>query len=184
MTMRSPFILLAAAATLLLAPGARAQEIADVPTCAEQGTQRLAVMVPPGRTEDEVRELARSGALAPAGTEVFILPAGHFTRMKNEDVFKSRMSRMLHHFLDLGTKVEGNVSILVLVDENGAVAEVHPNTRNRQLDRELTNTWKDVTFEPYTIGGCRVRAYIQAPFSFSSDYGLTRREIEVKPVQP
>ena len=138
--MRSPFILLAAA--LLAATGARAQdaELAAAPTCAEQGMQRLAVMVPPGRTADEVRELARTGALAPAGTEVFILPAGHFTRMKNEDVFKSRMNRMLHHFLEQGIKVEGNVSILLLLDESGAVAEIHPNTRNRRLDRELANT--------------------------------------------
>jgi hypothetical protein len=183
--MRSPFIILAAAA-LLLATGARAQDaqLAAAPTCAEQGMQRIAVMVPPGRTVDEVRELARTGALAPAGTEVFILPAGHFTRLKNEQLYRERMNRMLQHFLDRGTKVDGNVSILLLLDESGAVAEVHPNTRNRQLDRELLNTWKDLGFEPYVIDGCRVRAYIHVPFAFTSDYGFTRSEIEVKPVPP
>jgi hypothetical protein len=56
--------------------------------------------------------------------------------------------------------------------------------RTGALDRELTNTWKDVSFEPYVIGGCRMRACIHAPFAFSSDYSLTRREIEVKPVLP
>lgn len=180
--MRSPFIL----ATLLLASGAQAQttELADAPTCAEQGMQRLAVMVPPGRTADDVQELARTGALAPAGTEVFILPAGHFTRMKNEEAYESRMNRMLHHFLGRGMAVDGTVSTLLLLDESGAVTEVHPNSRHRQLDRELRSLWKDAAFEPYIIDGCRVRAYIHVPFAFSSDYAHTRREIEVKPVQP
>jgi len=137
--MRSPFILLAAA-TLLLATGARAQDaqLAAAPTCAEQGMQRVALTVPPGRTQDEVRELPRTGALAPAGTEVFILPRGHLTRMKNEE----------------------------------------------ELDRELVRTCRDAAYEPYVINGCRVRAYVRVPFAFSSDYNLTRREIEVKPVRP
>lgn len=183
--MRSPFILLAAA-TLILTTSARAQDtqLAAAPTCAERGMQRVAVMVPPGRTEDEVRELARNGALAPAGTEVFILPTGHLTRMKNAEAFRERMNRMLYHFLDRGTRVDGTVSILLLLDESGAVAEVHPHTRNRQLDRELVRTYSDAAFEPYVIDGCRLRAYVHVPFSISSDYNLTRREIEVKPVQP
>lgn len=182
--MRSPFILLAG--TLLVASGAHAQDtqLAAAPTCAEQGTQRLAVMVPFGRTEDEVRELARGGALAPQGTEIAILPLGSYTQMKNGEAFSNRMKRMLNHFLDQGTKVDGTVSVLLFLDENGAVTEVHPNTRNRRLDRELTNIWKDAAFDPYVIGGCRVRAYIHVPLNFSSDYSLTRSEIQVRPGQP
>jgi hypothetical protein len=182
--MRSPFIFLAAA--LLAATGARAQDtqLAAAPTCAEQGKQRLAVMVPFGRTEEEVRELARGGALAPAGTDVVILPLGRYTQMKDGEAFSNRMSRMLNHFLDQGTRVDGTVSVLLFLDEDGEVTEVHPNTRNRRLDRELTNIWKDAAFSPYVIGGCRVRAYIHVPLNFSSDYSLTRSEIQVRPGQP
>lgn len=183
--MRSPFILLAAT-TLIAATGARAQDtqLAAAPTCAERGMQRLAVMVPPGRTEDEVRELARNGALAPNGTEVFILPTGHLTRLKNADVVRERINRMLYHYLDRGIKVDGTVSILLFLDESGAVAEVRPNTGNRQLDRELVRAYTDAAFEPYVIDGCRLRAYVHVPFAISSDYDLTRREIEMKPVRP
>jgi hypothetical protein len=68
--------LILAAATLLAATQAPAQEtqLAAAPTCAEQGRQLIAVMVPLGRTEEEVRALADSGALAPRGTAVAILP--------------------------------------------------------------------------------------------------------------
>jgi hypothetical protein len=175
-------------AALLLAAGAASAQTPDstpsAPTCAQQGMQRLAVMVPPGRTADEVRELARSGSLAPNGTEVFIVPAGHFTRMRNEAAYRSRLDAMLRGFLANGGEVQGTASILLLLDENGAVTEIHPNTRNRRLDREMTRMWTGAAFEPYRIGGCRVRAWIHVPLTFASDFGLTHRRIQVKPGQP
>lgn len=182
--MKATFFL--AAATLLAATGARAQDtqLAAEPTCAEQGRQLIAVMVPLGRTEDEVRELANSGALAPRGTAIAILPLGSYTRLKNEQAFRNRMRRMLGRFVDQDTEVAGTVSILLYLDENGKVTEVHPNTGDRRLDRELTNVWRDAAFEPYVIGGCRVRAYIHVPLAFSSDHEFTGSRIHVKPVQP
>lgn len=181
--MRSPFILLAAT-TLIAATSARAQEIAAGPTCAEQGIQRVAVMVPLGRTEEEVRALADSGALALRGTEVVILPLGSYTRLRNEHAFKNRMRRMMREFMEEDAEVVGTVSILLHLDENGEVTEVHPNTGDRRLDRELTNVWRDAAFEPYVIGGCRVRAYIHAPYSFSSDHDFTGSRTHAKPVLP
>ncbi len=179
--------LLCAAALLPAWAGASAQaadSTESTPTCAERGMQRLAVMVPPGRTEDDVRQLAQNGSLAPNGTEVFILPAGHFTAMRNGEAYQSRLNTMLRRFLDDGGEVQGTASILLLLDENGAVTEIHPNTRNRRLDREMTRMWTGAAFEPYRIGGCRVRAWIHVPLTFSSDFGYTHRRIEVKPGQP
>lgn len=183
MTMNSRIPLAVLAATLLYASAASAQAAGSAdaaPTCAERGMQRLAVMVPPGRTADDVRQLAQNGSLAPNGTEVFIVPAGHFTALRDEAGYRSRMSRMMHRFLDDGGEVQGTASVLLLLDENGAVTEIHPNTRNKRLDREMTRMWTGGAFEPYQIDGCRVRAWIHVPLSFSSDFGLTDRRIEVK----
>jgi hypothetical protein len=185
MLLRTTF--LCAAALLPAWAGASAQaadSTPSTPTCAEQGMQRLAVMVPPGRTADDVRELARSGSLAPNGTEVFIVPAGHFTRMRDEAAYRSRLDAMLRHFMVDGGEVQGTASILLLLDEDGAVTEIHPNTRNRRLDREMTRMWTGAAFEPYRIGGCRVPAWIHVPLTFASDFGLTHRRIQVKPGQP
>jgi hypothetical protein len=115
---------------------------------------------------------------------VFILPAGHITRLKNEAAYRSRVDAMLRGFLADGGEVQGTASVLLLLDEDGKVTEIHPNTRNRRLDREMARMWTGAAFEPYRIGGCRVRAWIHVPLTFSSDFGLTHRRIELKTVQP
>ena len=179
-------MLLAMAATLACS-GAAAQEAdstAAMPACAEQGTPRLVVMVPPGRTEDDVKALVRSGSVAPVGTEVFVVPAGHFTQMKNQKEFGERTNSMLHGLMVQGVKVDGTVSVLIRLADDGTVASVHPSTGNRRLDRELTQTWKQAEFEPYYVGGCRVPAWINVPLAFSSDYNYTESRIQLKPVQP
>jgi hypothetical protein len=180
-------MIFALAATLAGAGGAAGQEAdgaAAMPTCAEQGTRRLIVMVPPGRNEAEMQELVRKGALAPAGTEVFVIPGGHFTRMKNQKEFGERLSSMLHGFMVGGLKVDGTVGIVIQLDADGAVALVNPGTGNRRLDRELTRIWREAEFEPYHVGGCRVPAWINAPLAFTSDLNWTHGRMEVKPVQP
>ena len=177
-------MMLALAATLAGAGGAAGQDTAAMPTCDEQGTKRLVVMIPPGRTEDEMKELVRRGALAPAGTEVFVIPAGHFTRMKNEKEFGERLGSMLNGLMIGGLKVDGTVSVVVQLDAQGTVASVNPGTGNRRLDRELTRIWREAEFEPYHVGGCRVPAWINAPLAFTSDRSWTQSRLEVKPVQP
>ena len=179
-------IIFALAATLMGAGGAAGQ-VADntvaMPDCAAQGT-KLVVMVPPGRTEAEMQELVRRGALAPAGTEVLVIPAGAYTQIKNEKEFRERFSAMLHGLMYGGLKVDGTVSVVLQLDAQGAVASVNPSSGNRRLDRELTRIWKEAAFEPYHIGGCPVPAWINVPFAFSSDLNWTHSSIEVKPVQP
>ena len=185
--MRYKTMMVALAATLAGAGGAAGQEAdsaAAMPSCAEQGTKRLVVMVPVGRTEDDVREMVRSGALAPVGTEVFVVPTGHLTRMRNEKELSERLTSMLHGFMFGGLKVDGTISVLIQLDAQGAVAAVSPNTGNRRLDRELTRTWQQAEFEPYHVGGCRVPAWINVPLAFSSDLNFTHSRMEVKPVQP
>lgn len=180
-------MILALAATLAgagVAAGQEADGAAAMPTCAEQGTRRLVVMIPPGRTEAEVNGLVRSGALAPAGTEVFVIPTGHLTRIRNEKEFLGRFNAMLHGFMFGELKVDGTVSVVLHLDAQGAVGVVNPSTGNRRLDRELTRIWREAEFEPYQVGGCRVPAWVNVPFAFSSDYSLTQNRIEVKPVQP
>src|SRR3712207_3700053 len=63
--MRHALVILAlAAGGLTLSAAASAQETAEaLPTCASQGLQRVAVMVPPGQTEAQLRETLRSGGL-------------------------------------------------------------------------------------------------------------------------
>jgi hypothetical protein len=173
------------AAVLAAAPAAAQTE---APTCAERGQSRLAVMVPPGRTEDEIRDAARSGALAPQGTEVFILPAGHFTRMRNGKQHGERMNGVLRGLLNMNMQVEGSGTVLMRLDESGAVAEVRPNTGSGHLDRQLARVWRQAEWEPYVIGGCRMAAWIHVPLSFRSDQsysdGGSRHQIEVRPGSP
>jgi len=176
-------------ATALLAGGAaRAQDEPAPPTCAERGLARLAVMVPPGRDAEEIRAAARAGSLAPAGTEVFILPPGHFTRVRNAKEHGERMTGMLRGLLALGVQAEGTGTVLMLLDEAGAVAEVRPNTGNARLDRQLDRIWRRAEWEPYTVGGCRVRAWIHVPLAFSSENSYSdsgsERRMEIRPAPP
>ena len=41
-------------------------------------------------------------------------------------------------------------------------------------------TWRQARFQPYVFDGCRVKAWIQVPQTFSSDWSLDRREVEVR----
>ena len=180
--MRHVLIVLAlAAGGLTLAPAASAQETADaLPTCASQGLQRVAVMVPPGLTADQLRETLRSGSLFPAGTQVQVLQPGQLTALRNQEQFNARMGTTLTMLLDNGMHVQGTAPMLVEVDEDGNVTNLHPISGNPELNRILVRTWRVARFEPYVVDGCRVKAWLQVPQTFSSDEGSGRREMEVR----
>jgi hypothetical protein len=72
------------------------------------------------------------------------------------------MRGTLLSFLDTGHKIDGTINTLLVLDEKGAVVESRPGTGNRDVDRRLDRTWKLARFEPYQIGGCRVRACVRA----------------------
>ena len=184
--MRHLFVLLAlAAGGLTLAPAGSAQAAADaLPTCASQGVQRVAVMVPPGQTEEQLRETLRSGALFPAGTEVMVLKPGQLMPLRNQAQFSARMNTTLTVLLNDGIHVRGTAPMLVEVDEDGAVANVHPNSGSPELNRLLTRTWRVARFEPYVFGGCRVKAWVQVPQTFNTDSNSERREMEVRTAPP
>jgi hypothetical protein len=169
-------------------PWAEASAQADTtfatPTCAEQGQQRVAVMIPPGRTLEEMRETLVSGTSLPVGTQVTIIAPGDLRPLRNERQFGERMRYTLFSFLDTGYKIDGTIVTLLVVDEKGTVVEARPGTGNRDVDRRLERTWKLARFEPYEIGGCRVRAYVHVPLSFTSDFDLRRRRLDVKPPEP
>jgi hypothetical protein len=177
-------ILALAAGGLTFAPPATAQETADVaaaaPTCASQGIQRVAVMVPPGQTTEQFQETLRTGGLFPAGTQVLILQPGQLMPLRNEAQFDARMRTTLGMFLDQGIIVQGTARMLVEVDEDGSVTTVHPNSGNADVNRLLVRTWRQARFEPYLFDGCRVKAWIQVPQTFSSDWSAERREVEVR----
>ena len=179
--MRHALAILALAAGALTSPAA-AQETADasLPTCASQGTQRVAVMVPPGQTAEQLGETIQNSGLFPAGTQVLILQPGQFMPMRNEAQFRTRMRTTLGLFLEQGINIQGTASMLLEVDEDGAVTRVHPNSGNAEVNRLLTRTWRQARFEPYVFDGCRVKAWIQVPQTFSSDWSLDRREVEVR----
>ena len=174
-------ILALAAGGLALARPVRAQESADaVPTCASQGVQRVAVMVPPGQTTAQFQETLRTGGLFPAGTQVMILQPRQITAIRNEEQFRTRLNTTLTQFLNDGVHIEGTASMLLELDEDGDVAAVHPNSGHSDVDRILVRTWRQARFEPYVFDGCRVKAWIQLPQTFISDFTLDRREIEVR----
>jgi len=174
-----------AAGGLTLAPAVSAQETAEaLPTCASQGVQRVAVMVPPGQTEEQLRETLRGGGLFPAGTEVMVLKPGQLMPLRNQAQFSARMNTTLTMLLNDGIHVQGTAPMLVEVDEEGAVANVHPNSGNADLNRILTRTWRVARFEPWVFGGCRVKAWVQVPQTFSTDSNGERREMEVRTAPP
>jgi|GEM_PF-1857545 len=160
-----------------------ALEMADAstPACAETGVPRVAVMVPPGKTMDDVRTLVAQGGMFPEGTQVVILNPGEYTPMQNQEEFSRRMHLVLMRFLDEGTKIDGTLSVLLTVDETGQVVDAKPNTGNGHVDRMLGNAWKQARFAPFAIGGCRMRAWISVPLAFSSDWSWGERRVEVRP---
>jgi hypothetical protein len=177
----SVLILALAAGGLTLARPVHAQQVADaVPTCASRGVQRVAVMVPPGQTTAQFQETLRSGGLFPAGTQVMILQPRQITAIRNEEQFRTRLNTTLTVLLDNGMHVQGTANMLLELDEDGEVERVHPNSGQTEVDRMLVRTWRQARFEPYVLDGCRVKAWIQLPQTFASDYTLNRREVEVR----
>jgi TonB family protein len=177
-SMRRFLVVLAlAAGGLTLPPPAAAQEAdtASLPTCASQGLQRVAVMVPPGQTAEQFRETVRSGTLFPAGTEVLVLQPGQLMPLLNEEQFNGRMRTTLMSLLSQGIRIDGTAPVLVEVADDGTVASARPSTGNGQVDRQLARGLRLARFEPYAFGGCRVKAWIQVPIAFSSDWSLERR---------
>jgi hypothetical protein len=137
-------------------------------------------MVPPGQTTEQLQETVRSGGLFPAGTQVLILQRGQFMPMRDEAQFSTRMRTMLDRFFEQGITIQGTASMLLEVDEDGAVTRVHPNSGDAEVNRILTRTWRQARFDPYVFDGCRVKAWIQVPQTFDSRWVGNVREVEVR----
>lgn len=185
--MRRAPLVLALAASVALATSAAAQgDVADdaLPTCASLGIARVAVMVPPGQTAEQLGETLRTGGVFPAGTQIVILQPQQFTALRNEAQFHSRMLTSLNLFLEQGINLQGTANMLVELDEEGTVVRVHPNSGDPEVNRILNRTWRVARFEPYVMDGCRVKAWIQVPQTFSSNWGYERREVEVRSTPP
>jgi hypothetical protein len=188
--MRPTQLLLAlAAGGLALATPAAAQDgalaAADaLPTCASQGIQRVAVMVPPGQTAEQLGETLRTGGVFPAGTQAVILQPNQLTRLRNEEQFHGRMRMSLNLFLEQGIHIQGTAYMLVEVDEDGNVTRVHPNSGDAEVNRILTRTWRVARFEPYAFDGCRMKAWLQVPQTFNSNWGYDQRDVEVRTTPP
>jgi TonB family protein len=174
---------------LSFARPAAAQDTSDapaLPTCASQGIQRVAVMVPPGQTAAQLQETLRRGGLFPAGTQVMILQPGQLMPIRNREQFDARLSNTLTLILNQGMTIEGTAQMLVEVDDEGVVTAVHPNSGNPEVNRMLVRTWRQARFEPYEFEGCRVKAWIQVPQTFSSGSTGDWRQVEVRtaPAKP
>ncbi|GLC25933.1 hypothetical protein [Roseisolibacter agri] len=152
---------------------------AGPPACHESGIRRAAVMVPPGQTRDQLRATLARGALFPAGTEVVILDAGQLTPLL-DPAFHERMSRTFRRLYNADVKIDGTLSVLLVLDADGRVREAHPNTRNNQVNRTLAETWLETRFAPYVIEGCRVPAWVHVPLSFHTTDRGPHRETDVR----
>lgn len=184
--MRHAILLFAlAAGGLTLARPAAAQESTEtLPTCASQGLQRVAVMIPPGQTRAQFQETLRTGGLFPAGTQVLILEPGQIMPIRNREQFDARLGTTLTLILDHRMTIEGTARMLVEIDDEGVVTAVHPNSGDPEVNRLLTRTWRQARFEPYEFDGCRVKAWIQVPQTFSSGSSGDWRQVEVRTAPP
>ncbi|MBV9110054.1 MAG: energy transducer TonB [Gemmatimonadetes bacterium] len=173
--------ILPCAVLLLAATAAHAQSAGngDAPTCASLGVQRVVIMTPPGKTPAEIQDAVTHGGLFPAGTEALIVEPGQLTAMRDRERFGRRMHEMLRGLLDQGLKIDGSVSVVLKLDENGDVVEVTPNSGNAAVDRALRRTWAQAKFEPYVIDGCRAVAWVQVPQNFQSDWEYGERRVQV-----
>jgi hypothetical protein len=176
-----------ALAGLVLSGAAAAQQSPDgpsLPTCASQGIQRVAVMVPPGQTAAQLQETLRRGSLFPAGTEVRILQPGQLMPIRNREEFDARLHTTLTMFLNDGITIQGTARMLVEVDDEGVVTAVHPNSGDPEVNRILVRTWRQARFEPYVFEGCRVKAWIQVPQTFATGSSGDWRQMEVRTDAP
>jgi hypothetical protein len=176
-------LLLCAALVVAAAPGASAQGFLNpsaAPSCAEQGIARVAVSVPPGRTEDEIRQALASGSPFPAGTDIRMLEPVEHPRLTNFPEFKPRLERMLQALLRRGQDIEGTGSTLLELDEDGRVTNVHPASGSRAVDQQLTQLWRHAEFSPVVVGGCRARAWVHMKASFKTEDEGDRNRMEVQ----
>lgn len=150
------------------------------PACHESGIRRAAVMVPPGQTREQLRATLARGALFPAGTEVVILEPGQLTPLLDPAAFHDRMDRTLRRLYNADVKIDGTLSVLLVLDADGRVREAHPNTRNNQVNRTLAETWLEARLAPYVVEGCRVPAWVHVPLSFLTTDRGGFRELDVR----
>ena len=164
------------AATLLAAlaipRGAHAQSALDSvvgavmpPACHETGVRRVAVMVPPGQTTEQLRATIARG-MFPAGTEVAILQPRDRPALRDVTTFREVIGVAFRRLERDGVQIDGRLSTLLVLDADGRVREAHPNTRNNQINRVLADAWKQVAFVPYVLEGCRVPAWVHVQWGF------------------
>jgi hypothetical protein len=180
--MKPTSILLCSALLAAAAPGASAQSFLDpsAPTCAEQGIARVAVSVPPGKTDEEIRQALASNSPFPAGVDVRVLEPVEHPRLTNFPEFKPRLERMLQALLRRGQDIEGTGSTLLELDEDGRVANVNPASGSRAVDQHLDRLWRFAEFTPVVVGGCRARAWVHMRASFKTDDEGDRDRMEVQ----
>jgi hypothetical protein len=140
-----------------------------LPICAEQGLARMVVMIPPGKSADEISASIQSGGLLPAGGQVVLIQPGALNPIANAETFRQRIDLTLNRFLEQGIIIDGSLSILLKLNEDGEVTEVHPNSGDPEVNRLLTRTWRQARFVPYAVEGCRAPAWVQVPQNFRSE---------------
>ncbi len=185
--MRSTAVPLSALLSCIaLLPGvARAQAAATpFPACTDQGISRVAITVPPGRTEAQIRATLVEANAFPAGTEMHFLSYGQVPAIRNHDHVRKRFEGTVRRLLNDGFKIDGTVSVLLRVDADGTVLQATPNSGNRAVDHQLRRLWSEAQFEPLVVSGCRVGAWLQVPVSFASNYSLEMRRIEARTGPP
>ena len=156
---------------------------AGLPACADLGLARVALTVPPGRTQEEVQASIQRGEIVEAGVEALILPRGRLPNLVNPDHMRSRASSTLWRILQR-LQVDGAVSMLLEIDVDGLVTGGTANSGNRELDGALARLWREAQFTPMAFGGCRVPAWVHIPLYFTSDFSLRERRIQMHIAEP
>src|SRR4051812_22185419 len=112
MTISTRVYLVALSALFCAAPVvAQSSASSALPTCTELGISRVFVMIPPGKTPEEVTAAIQTGGLTPAGGQAVLISTAQRTPILNIEQLSGRMRTTLDLLLDRQTSIDGSLSI-------------------------------------------------------------------------
>jgi len=139
----------------------------EYPTCASLHQLRLAVMPPPGANTGKLKKQLLEGRGLPAGTDIRFIDASTAPPLIGGEQTTRELSRILQELYTFDhVAASGEAVSIVVVKEDGSVAQVVPGAKQPAVDRALTRFWKEQHFRPLVLGGCRAPAWVRVPVTF------------------
>lgn len=102
--------------------------------------------------------------------------------LRNPEEMSEQIKRELKRRIRYRLRVDGAAFTLVILDGDGLVKQVAPQTGHETLDESVVTLWKRARFAPTASSGCRVPVLMQLPLDFATDPG--RRSIRAGTRRP